>query len=742
MTALPNKNQQYPSYEDHREAWEELANGIASIRHNVAEIEEGSIPPNSRPGRLTIIGTGIETIGVSLGDKKLIEEADKILYCVADPATIVWLKQLRPDALDLYVLYGEDKQRYVTYMQMTEAQLYWVRQGLNVVVVFYGHPGVFVLSTHRAIKLARREGYKATMKAGVCALDTLCADLGVDPCHPGLQTHEATDCLIRRRRIDPSLHVVLWQVGLIGEMGYRRHGYLNSNFSYFVNWLQEIYGIDYPITHYIGSRYPTIDPLIEIYPLSQLHEPNVQEKITGLSTFYLPPRDVIPTDLQTVKDLGILKEGQRIVTPSSPLREIGKYGPREMAAFDAFANFNIPASYKWQRNTEASNFLISLRFDTALQDTYREHPESALDDERFRGLSDQERSLLASRDAGAIQVASKGNFLRDVSTEEMLSSLLNQRSTAQSLFRKLRGKDREQARDVLNDWAIANNFTFEWSFLSRSLDYLTRNHLFPWTGVYLSEKQGWVVTLIGNRQNRNKSLLYLNGQRIRHFKFINGTLKWAKHGDLQHSGFFRFDVDQAGLRRIVGKIWSEESEINKKGFSASETLPYQKNLAPAPAPNNVSLDSDAPPIGKFAIRTTGDFRRRINIFEYTGEALLINGNNVASWKYTDKSLHWSGAEGACDTGTFRFLIDPVANTIECYGKATANGASKEEQCYGSIIPSAELAYGGPPIPDWASDALIKIVTTHADQGGLLLWHKWEKYHYTSKIVNKYLLNIL
>ena len=129
----------YPKYEDHQKAWEELAKGIASLKDSVQEMEEGTIPPNSKEGELIIIGSGIETIGVSLGDKKLIETADKILYCVADPATIVWLKKLRPDALDLYVLYGEDKVRYTTYMQMTEAQLYWVRQGLKVVVIFYGN---------------------------------------------------------------------------------------------------------------------------------------------------------------------------------------------------------------------------------------------------------------------------------------------------------------------------------------------------------------------------------------------------------------------------------------------------------------------------------------------------------------------------------------------------------------------------------------------------------------------------
>ncbi|MTI29495.1 hypothetical protein E1171_01595, partial [Cytophagales bacterium RKSG123] len=137
------RNVSYPKYEDHQRAWKELAKGIASIREEVREVEEGNIAPNSKKGELIILGSGIETIGVSLGDKQLIEDADKVLFCVADPATIVWLKRLRPDALDLYVLYDENKERYITYMQMTEAQLYWVRQGLKVVVIFYGHPGIF-----------------------------------------------------------------------------------------------------------------------------------------------------------------------------------------------------------------------------------------------------------------------------------------------------------------------------------------------------------------------------------------------------------------------------------------------------------------------------------------------------------------------------------------------------------------------------------------------------------------------
>src|SRR5690606_11011911 len=142
------------------------------------EVPAATAAPGSAPGQLTVIGSGIETAGFTALDENLIERADKVFYCVADPATVVWLKARRPDAYDLYVLYDEDKARYITYVQMTEALLYYVRQGLHVVAVYYGHPGIFVLSTHRAIQIARREGRHATMRANVSALDTLCADLG------------------------------------------------------------------------------------------------------------------------------------------------------------------------------------------------------------------------------------------------------------------------------------------------------------------------------------------------------------------------------------------------------------------------------------------------------------------------------------------------------------------------------------------------------------------------------------
>ena len=343
------REQTFPTRESHARSWAELAEGIGKSAEEVSE----KTSSEEKPGSLTILGSGIEAMGFTIGDEALIRAADKVLYCVADPATVVWLKELRPDALDLYVLYNEEKVRYHTYVQMTEAMLYHLRQGLNVVAIYYGHPGVFVLPTHRAVAIARREGYKAVMRPGISALDCLCADLGVDPSQPGMATYEATDMILRQRKPDTALHVVLWQVGLIGELGYRRKGYLNEGFFIFVEYLQKVYGDDYPVTNYVASRYPGAPPVIERYTLDRLHDPEVQALITGISTFYLAPRDVTPVDPEMARRLGLLKPGQTVKTPQSPLRKIDGYGQNERRALRSMHRFRIPAGYQWQEATGA-----------------------------------------------------------------------------------------------------------------------------------------------------------------------------------------------------------------------------------------------------------------------------------------------------------------------------------------------------------------------------------------------------
>ncbi len=733
-------SKKYPTAEEHEKNWKELAAGIASIKNQIRrEITPGEVVPNSKKGSLTILGTGIETIGIAIGDKSLIEQADKVLYCVADPVTVTWLNQLRPDALDLYVLYGEDKARYVTYMQMTEAQLYWVRKGLNVVCLFYGHPGIFVLSTHRAIMIARREGYRAIMKAGVSALDTLCADLGVDPCNPGLQTYEATEALIRRRTIDTTANVVLWQVGLIGEGGFRRLGFLNNNFSYFVNWLQEIYGEDFEITHYIGSRYPTIEPIIEVYKLNELHAPVVQSRINGLSTFYIPPKDVVETNKKVCIDLGMIKPEQSIMPSKTPLREIGKYTSKEMKAFDAFANFKIPYSYKFQEETEASKCVMTFRFDPKLQEVYRKNPLQALKDPRFQKLSDKERLLIASKDSGSIQVAAKGAHLRHVGTENFIKNVLTDRNFSTKVTNIIAKYSGKEAQEKLIDFISAYNHNINWNEIRKCFDFIHLMNLYPWTGIYLEPTKEFVITIIGSLAAPKKSLLYINNYRVKLFEYKNGILKWKSDSDNEFNGFLRPDIEISGKRKVVGKIWNNNNNIpNESNFTA-----YEVDLQRANFVNSIKKYNDCSSLeaikGKYIIRTTGRYSKTINDLIISDKDIFINNIQITDHKLSNGVLTWSGGNMECFTGEITFVADPILSTTELFGKSRAEESNVFSKCYGSIVAKEPYEYTGPVMPLWATHYLASIVSENTKKGGLMLWYKWEKHNFLTRLANKLVL---
>src|SRR5882757_5086244 len=91
-----------------------------------------------------------------------------------------------------------------------------VRAGHSVLGVFYGHPGVFVSPSHRAIAVAREEGYKAKMLPGISAEDYMFADLEFDPSQSSCNTYEATELLLRDRHLDPAIQHIIWQVGSVG----------------------------------------------------------------------------------------------------------------------------------------------------------------------------------------------------------------------------------------------------------------------------------------------------------------------------------------------------------------------------------------------------------------------------------------------------------------------------------------------------------------------------------------------
>jgi uncharacterized protein YabN with tetrapyrrole methylase and pyrophosphatase domain len=243
---------------------------------------------NSRKaGTLTVVGTGIKVLAqTTIEARAHIEKADKVLYLVADAATAYWISTLNATAEDLFVFYEEGKRRLQTYHDMVDRIMTCVREGANVCVALYGHPGVYAYPTHEAVRRARAEGYRATMQPGICTTDCLFADLGVDPGDCGCQMFEATDFLVRQRRFDPSCHLILWQIAVIGVVTYKKQMFNAQGLNTLIEVLAECYGAGHEVVVYSASQFPMCEPQIERVRLADL----ATARVSGISTLYVPPK--------------------------------------------------------------------------------------------------------------------------------------------------------------------------------------------------------------------------------------------------------------------------------------------------------------------------------------------------------------------------------------------------------------------------------------------------------------------
>jgi precorrin-6B methylase 1 len=255
-------------------------------------------------GSLTIVGTGIQAGQLTVAARNAIQEADKLLYAVPDPMAEAYLHGLNPAAESLAVFYGGGKDRLVTYMEMADRILEEAKKGLNVCAAFYGHPGVFVLPAHEAIRRAREAGIPAQMMPGISAEDCLFADLGIDPAFPGCQSFEATDFLVHRRQFDLTASLILWQIGVIGVQSFELE-YAPRNLDVLGEYLSGFYGPDHRAVIYEASPFASLGCRAELTRLDALAD----ARVSRITTLYVPPTNAPrPVDREMVRRLGMNQE--------------------------------------------------------------------------------------------------------------------------------------------------------------------------------------------------------------------------------------------------------------------------------------------------------------------------------------------------------------------------------------------------------------------------------------------------
>ncbi|KXT02930.1 hypothetical protein AC578_10601 [Pseudocercospora eumusae] len=300
-----------------------------------------------KKGELVVVGTGIASLRqMTVEALDYIQRADMVFYVVLDAMTECFIQTHAKKHHDLYQYYDKNKPRNASYVQMAELMVQSVRDGNLTVAVYYGHPGVFVFPTHRAIHIAREEGYKAKMLPGVSAEDCLYADLGIDPGTTGCSMFEATYLLNEPDRLDPRNHVIIWQPGCVGKS---TMVFDNSEIHELADYLEKTYGPEYPIIAYLAAVRPFNDPQIDKLMVKDLRDLEKLKAIpfNAATTLYIPPKTlpVVPQDMEDPIELQLARNSAfRMSHPEMNL--VDNYTKQDKQWVEDLKHFVPPNDYK------------------------------------------------------------------------------------------------------------------------------------------------------------------------------------------------------------------------------------------------------------------------------------------------------------------------------------------------------------------------------------------------------------
>jgi len=237
-------------------------------------------------GSLVNVGLGM-TLGAHITpiSRTHIENADIVFVAASNSLVEEWVRSMNDTVVSLQPYYQEGTSRMVTYRKWIELILIELRRGKKVCGAFYGHPGVFAWPPHESIRQARKEGFKAHMEPGISAEDCLYADLGIDPGTRGCIHYEASQFMFKKKTLDTSSYLVMWQVGIAGDQSLAKFSTSSQLRQVFIDMLLEFYPKDHTITLYECAILSIEKPRIDTIELQNLAAADISLK----TTVVIPP---------------------------------------------------------------------------------------------------------------------------------------------------------------------------------------------------------------------------------------------------------------------------------------------------------------------------------------------------------------------------------------------------------------------------------------------------------------------
>jgi hypothetical protein len=156
-----------------------------------------------------------------------------------------------------------------------------------VTFAIHGHPLVAAHPPFLVIELAKALDLRVEVLPGISAIDTILADLRIDPVVHGVQMYEATDLLLRRRPLQPDVPAIIWQIGPLETALHSDRVSKPERFTRFVGHLRQFYPARHEVAAIYCSPHPIAPPTILRFALEDMGQ-HAHEIHAGF-TLYVPP---------------------------------------------------------------------------------------------------------------------------------------------------------------------------------------------------------------------------------------------------------------------------------------------------------------------------------------------------------------------------------------------------------------------------------------------------------------------
>lgn len=236
---------------------------------------------------LYIVGLGLQKDHLTLQAQKALEQCNSCFYIHRDPELIRYLGGLPGNIIDLSRQYKDRESRIAIYRRMAALVVESAISNPPVSLALYGHP--LFLSSLSAMALTAAHGFdrRVTVIPGISSLDTVMADLQVDPGAAALQVQEATDLVLYKRTLDTSRGVLLLQLAHFGSHMYTQTPITSERLGPLAEYLVRIYPESHGIFLVRSPNFTAAPPVIDRLSLAELA--SKAHRIRDDTTAYIPP---------------------------------------------------------------------------------------------------------------------------------------------------------------------------------------------------------------------------------------------------------------------------------------------------------------------------------------------------------------------------------------------------------------------------------------------------------------------